>query len=124
MRKLVFKGAMINGRTQNRFLDDPWFRPTLEAAALDVPLYLHPTVPSKAVQDPYYAGLDPVVSTSVATAGWGWHMETGIHALLFTLFTMNQAVERTRKRRRSKRARPYICLFSSFRRVICPSTCP
>ncbi len=37
---------------------------------------------------------------------------------------LNPVVERTRKRRRSKRARPYICLFSSFRRVICPSTCP
>lgn len=27
-----------------------------------------------------YAGLNPAVSASLATAGWGWHMETGIHA--------------------------------------------
>jgi uncharacterized protein len=86
VQKLGFVGAMINGRTQDRFLDDPQFRPLLEAAvALDVPLYLHPTIPSKAVQDAYYAGLDPAVSALFATSGWGWHMETGIHALRLIL---------------------------------------
>lgn len=86
VHKLGFVGAMINGRTQDRFLDDPRFRPILAAAeALDVPLYLHPTIPSRAVQDAYYAGLDPDVSIHLATAGWGWHMETGIHALRLIL---------------------------------------
>jgi uncharacterized protein len=86
VRKLGFKGAMINGRTHDRFLDDPSFRPLLEAAVdLDVPLYLHPTFPPQTVQDAYYAGFDPVVSTIFATAGWGWHMETGIHALRLIL---------------------------------------
>jgi predicted TIM-barrel fold metal-dependent hydrolase len=86
VQKLGFKGAMINGRTNDRFLDDPSFRPILEAAvALDVPLYLHPTLPSKAVQDAYYAGLDPTISACFAAAGWGWHMETGIHALRLIL---------------------------------------
>jgi len=86
IHKLGFKGAMINGRTNERFLDDPMFRPILEAAvALDVPLYLHPTIPPKAVQDAYYTGLDPAVSASLATVGWGWHMETGIHALRMIL---------------------------------------
>lgn len=82
VRILGFKGAMINGRTGERFLDDPAFRPLLETAvALDVPLYIHPTVPSKAVQDAYYAGFDPAISFALATGAWGWHMETGIHAL-------------------------------------------
>jgi uncharacterized protein len=86
VHELDFKGAMINGRTQDRFLDDPRFNPVLETAeALDVPLYLHPTVPSKAVQDAYYTGLDPVTSGRFATIGWGWHMETGIHALRMIL---------------------------------------
>lgn len=86
VQKLGFKGAMINGRTHDRFLDDPQFRPILEAAvALDVPLYLHPTIPPQAVQDAYYAGLDPAVSMSFAMASWGWHMETGIHALRLIL---------------------------------------
>lgn len=80
--KLGLKGALITGRTNGRFLDDPAFRPILEAAvALDVPIYLHPAVPPKAVQDACYADLDPAVSLSFATAGWGWHLETGIHAL-------------------------------------------
>jgi predicted TIM-barrel fold metal-dependent hydrolase len=86
VKQLGFVGAMINGRTQDRFLDDPRFRPILEAAVtLDVPIYLHPTIPSQAVQNAYYAGLDPAVSTIFATTGWGWHMETGIHALRMIL---------------------------------------
>jgi uncharacterized protein len=86
VNQLGFKGAMINGRTNDRFLDDPSFRPILEAAiALDVPIYLHPTIPSKVVQDAYYAGLDPAVSAGLATSAWGWHMETGIHALRMIL---------------------------------------
>lgn len=84
--RLGFKGAMITGRTNDRFLDDPSFHPILEAAAaLDVPIYLHPTFPAKAVQDAYYAGFDPVISNSFATFGWGWHMETGIQALRMIL---------------------------------------
>lgn len=81
VRQLGLKGAMIHGRINEHFLDDPSFRPVLAAAeALDVPIYLHPNVPPKVVQDVYYAGLDPMVSQRLATAGWGWHMEAGIHA--------------------------------------------
>ena len=83
---LGFKGAMIHGQTNNRFLDDPSFRPILETAArLDVPIYLHPAPPSRVVQDAYYAGFDPAVSASFATFGWGWHLDTGIHALRMVL---------------------------------------
>ena len=83
---LGFKGAMIHGQTNHRFLDDPSFRPILEtAAALDVPLYVHPAPPSRIIQDTYYAGFDPAVSASFATFGWGWHLDTGIHALRMIL---------------------------------------
>ena len=82
VRTLGLKGALISGRTNGRFLDDPAFRPILAAAeALDVPLYLHPAVPPKAVVEACYADLDPAISLSFATAGWGWHLETGTHAL-------------------------------------------
>lgn len=82
VRTLGLKGALIAGRTNGRFLDDPAFRPILAAAeALNVPLYLHPAVPPQAVVDACYADLDPAISLSFATAGWGWHLETGIHAL-------------------------------------------
>lgn len=83
---LGLKGAMISGRTNERFLDDPQFQPVLEAAeALDVPLYLHPAMPSTAVWNAYYAGFDADVSAAFATFGWGWHLETGIHALRMIL---------------------------------------
>jgi len=86
VRALHFKGAMVNGRTGAKFLDDPVYTPILEAAtSLDVPLYLHPTRPPEAVQNAYYAGFDPAVSSMLANAGWGWHMETGIHALRLIL---------------------------------------
>ena len=42
VKQLGFKGAMIQGISQGRFLDDPFFSPLLERAeALEVPLYLH-----------------------------------------------------------------------------------
>ncbi|QBD83403.1 amidohydrolase [Ktedonosporobacter rubrisoli] len=83
---LGFKGAMIYGQTNNSFLDDSAFRPMLETAAtLEVPLYVHPAPPARAVQDAYYAGFDPAVSASFATFGWGWHLDTGIHALRMIL---------------------------------------
>jgi predicted TIM-barrel fold metal-dependent hydrolase len=83
---LGFKGAMIHGCTNDRFLDDPSFGPILAAAAtLDVPIYLHPAPPPKAVWNAYYAGFDPAVSESFATFGWGWHLDTGIHALRMVL---------------------------------------
>lgn len=86
VRQLGFKGAMINGRTHDLFLDDPRFSPILEKAeTLDVPIYLHPTWASKAVRDDYFGGFDPNTSAWFACAGWGWHMETGTHALRMIL---------------------------------------
>ena len=42
IRQLGFKGAMIRGATEGRFLDDPIYEPFLaRAEKLEVPLYLH-----------------------------------------------------------------------------------
>jgi uncharacterized protein len=78
VRSLGLKGAMIFGTTNGRFLDDPAFLPVLErAAALSVPIYLHPTTPPAPVREAYYSGLDPAVGLSsrlLAGAGtprWG-----------------------------------------------------
>src|SRR5450759_857884 len=52
--KLGFKGAMINGLTDHVFHDDARFWPIYErAAALDVPIYIHPALPQQAVIDTY-----------------------------------------------------------------------
>ena len=80
--KLGLKGALINGRTHDRFLDDPSFWPIFERAEnLGVPIYLHPGLPPKALRDACYAGLSPAVSHWLSIAAWGWHVDTGLHAL-------------------------------------------
>src|SRR5258708_34377441 len=77
---------MIDGTINGRFLDDPAFLPVLErAAALSVPIYLHPAFPPAPVREAYYTGLDPAVGFGLSTSGWGWHSEGGIHALRLIL---------------------------------------
>src|SRR5205823_8630942 len=52
--RLGFKGAMINGLTDHVFHDDERFWPIYErAAALDVPIYIHPAMPQAAVVKAY-----------------------------------------------------------------------
>jgi uncharacterized protein len=82
-----FKGAMINGHTRGRYLDDAFFWPILECAAvLRVPLYLHPTPPPPAVIAASYKGnYAPEVISVLSTAAWGWHIETGTHVLRLIL---------------------------------------
>lgn len=77
-----FKGALINGLTNDKFLDDPMFAPILQRAELlDVPIYLHPGLPPKAVVDAYYSDLPKHSGMLLSIAGWGWHSETAIHIL-------------------------------------------
>lgn len=80
--ELGFKGVLVNGREDGRFLDDPVLFPVLErAAALHVPLYLHPGLPTESIRREYYSGLPPEVAYALAAPAWGWHAETGLHLL-------------------------------------------
>lgn len=83
VRDYGFKGAVINGHTRGRYLDDPFFWPILEhAEALRVPIYLHPTPPPQAViQASYVGNFAPGVTAQLAASGWGWHIETAVHVL-------------------------------------------
>lgn len=86
VRQQGFKGTLINGHTRGRYLDDKFFWPILERAqALNVPIYLHPTVPAKPVADLLYGGFSPAVSGMFEAAGWGWHIETGVHLIRMVL---------------------------------------
>ncbi len=81
-----FKGAIINGHTQGRYLDDPFFWPILECAeVLQVPIYLHPTQPPQAVIEASYSGFSPEVTAMLTRAAWGWHMETAVHVIRLIL---------------------------------------
>lgn len=74
--QLGFKGALINGHTNGRYLDEGSFSPILERAqALDVPIYIHPTDPPQAIVDIYYKDRPAMMQS------WGWQVETGTHLL-------------------------------------------
>jgi 2,3-dihydroxybenzoate decarboxylase len=66
VRELKFCGAMINGHTQGKYLDDRSYDPFWErAAALDAPIYLHPADPTAPL--PVLAGHNVLVRPM-----WGW----------------------------------------------------
>lgn len=86
VRQLGFPGAVINGHSKGRYLDDRYFEPVLErAAALKVPIYLHPTIPPAGVIESSYAGFAADVTFVLATVGWGWHINTATHVLRLIL---------------------------------------
>jgi len=77
VKKLGFKGAMIHGHQQGKFLDEKKYWPIFErAAALDVPVYLHPTVPHPDAMKSYFQGYE-----ELARAGWGFAVDTSCHFL-------------------------------------------
>ncbi|HKW36928.1 MAG TPA: amidohydrolase family protein [Burkholderiales bacterium] len=83
--KLGFKGAMVHGPTNGVFFDDRRFWPIFERAqALDVPLYLHPSIPVKAVVDAYYRDyLDRY--PQLQAAAWGYTVETATQGVRMVL---------------------------------------
>jgi predicted TIM-barrel fold metal-dependent hydrolase len=86
VRQQGFKGTLINGHTRGRYLDDKFFSPILQRSeALNVPIYLHPTVPPKAVVEASFGGFSPPVTAIFASAGWGWHIETAVHLIRMIL---------------------------------------
>ena len=75
IKKLGFKGAVINSHTQGEYLDDPKCWEIFEAAeALGVPLYLHPNTPPPSMIGPFLPrGLDGAI--------YGFAVEAGLHLL-------------------------------------------
>jgi predicted TIM-barrel fold metal-dependent hydrolase len=92
--KLGFKGAMIHGLANGIFLDDKRFWPIFERAqALDVPLYLHPSVPLPAVMDAYYKDYAKDFPM-VVRAAWGYTVETATQAIRLVLGGVFEAYPR------------------------------
>jgi 2,3-dihydroxybenzoate decarboxylase len=84
--KLGFKGAMLHGLDKDgRFLDLQEFWPIYERAAkLDVPIYMHPAVPHKAVVDAYYKDYLEQFP-GLLTAAWGFTVETATQGIRLVL---------------------------------------
>ena len=86
VRMLGFKGAVLCGRVGDRNLDHPDFAPVLErAAALRVPMLLHPRTPAPAVRETYYSGFTPEVDAACAAYGLGWHFDGGVQFVRLVL---------------------------------------
>jgi uncharacterized protein len=86
VKDLGFRGLLVNGPTDGRFLDDPMFEPILaRAEALNVPIYIHPGIPSEKVREAHFDRLPGNFSFTLAVSSWGWHMETAIHVLRLVL---------------------------------------
>lgn len=77
--ELGLLGALINGHTHGRYLDDPAYTDLFDCAErLGVPIYLHPTTPHPAVLDAWFA---PYLKDGMQLAAWGFGVETATHAL-------------------------------------------
>lgn len=73
--RLDMRGLLINSHTFGEYLDDRKYWPILEAAeALDLPLYLHPREPAPSMVAPF-------LDYGLYFAGWGFAVETGLHAM-------------------------------------------
>lgn len=86
VKELGLKGALINGRPGDTFLDDPRYASILAAFdELNVPLYIHPGLPLPSVQVPYYGGFERELGARLAMFAWGWHNEAGIEVVRLLL---------------------------------------
>ncbi len=84
--ELGFRGALVSGATNGRYLDHRSFEPLLaRAERLDVPIYLHPAASPKPVRDALYAGLPDDLGFWMSVSGWGWHSDTAVHVLRLLL---------------------------------------
>jgi predicted TIM-barrel fold metal-dependent hydrolase len=85
VNKLGFKGGILHSLTEGPFLDDKRYWPIFErAAALDVPLYIHPADPNPAVVKAYYGDYAKTHPTFIRAA-WGFTFETGTQAMRLVL---------------------------------------
>jgi predicted TIM-barrel fold metal-dependent hydrolase len=77
VKGLGFKGAMIHGHQRGEFLDAKKYWPIFAAAEqLDVPIYLHPTVPHPDVARAYFGDYEELEG-----APWGFGIDTSCHFL-------------------------------------------
>ena len=83
--ELGFKGGMIHGLANGKFVDDQRFWPIFaRAEELDVPIYLHPAIPHPAVIEAYYKEYAKDFPM-LLRAAWGYTLETATQAVRMVL---------------------------------------
>ena len=88
VKELGFVGVLLTGQYKGRFYDEPEFFPIFEKAAeLDVPVYWHPDYVNSDIIDHYYMSdsYSAVVGAEFGSAGFGWHLDVGIHVARMVL---------------------------------------
>jgi predicted TIM-barrel fold metal-dependent hydrolase len=94
--ELGFKGAMIHGLANGKFVDHRQFWPIYaRAEVLDVPIYLHPSLPHADVTQAYYADYAQQFPMVVRPA-WGYTVETATTAIRMVLSGVFEAHPRLR----------------------------
>lgn len=90
VKELGFVGALIDNRAARSdgdggaayFDGDEYLAMWRAAEALDVPVYLHPTWPSDAMNTLLYTGnFPPAAGKSIGASGFGWHSDVATHVL-------------------------------------------
>ncbi|VUC27838.1 unnamed protein product [Clonostachys rosea] len=82
IRKLGFKGALIDNHAGGRYYEGPEYDIFWAAVQkLDKPIYLHPTMPTSKMRDWYKGNYGPQAELSMSHFTFGWHSDTATHIL-------------------------------------------
>ncbi|KAI9721645.1 MAG: hypothetical protein M1828_005012 [Chrysothrix sp. TS-e1954] len=82
VKTLGFRGALIDNHHDGRHYDDSFFWPVFaKAVELDTVLYIHPTYASEEMLPRYMGNYPELTGKILSIAGWGWHVDTGLHIL-------------------------------------------
>ena len=75
IKSLGLRGLIVNSHTFGEYLDAPRYAPIFEAMeATGLPMYLHPREPAPSLVTPF-------LDYGLYFAGWGFAVETGLHAM-------------------------------------------
>lgn len=88
IKEYHFCGTLLAGQFQGHFYEEKTFFPIFaKAVELDVPISFHPAPINQAIQDYYYASPEwsPFITWQFASAGFGWHLDVGIHEVRLIL---------------------------------------
>lgn len=85
VHELGFKGAMIHGHANGSFIDEKRFWPIFaRAEALDVPIYVHPSLPNPLVMQAYYDDYTKQFP-QLPRPAWGYTVESATQAIRLVL---------------------------------------